>query len=249
MRSLLTLNVRQAARALRRNPTFTITALLTLALAIGANTAVFSVVNGVLLNPLPYPEPDSLVSVMTRAPGAPNAPGTSGGIADLPESASMYVTYSDNNRSFDSLGVYSPFPLTVIGPSGSEQIRAVGTSRGVLESLRVPPMLGRAFTDADYHTGAADSVILGYGYWQRRFGGDPSVIGRTLTSESSPLKIIGVMPRGFRVVTWEPEVLVPQAFDRSKLFLVFFQYQMVARLKAGVTLQQADADLARLVYF
>ena len=244
----LTLNLRQAARALRRNPTFTVTALLTLALAIGANTAVFSVVNGVLLNPLPYPEPDALVSVVTRAPGAPNAPGTSGGFADLPESASMYVTYSENNRSFASLGVFSPFPLAIAGPAGSEQIRAVGTSRGVLETLRVLPMLGRAFADADYHTGPADSVILGYGYWQRRFGGDPSVIGRTLTSESSPMKIIGIMPRGFRVVTWEPEVLIPQGFDRNKLFLVFFQYQMVGRLKPGVTLQEADADLARLVY-
>src|SRR6187455_2403307 len=163
MRSLLTLHLRQAARGLRRNPTFTTAVLLTLALAIGANTAVFSVVNGVLINPLPYPKPDSLISVLTLAPGAPNAPGTSGGIADMPESASMYVTYAENNRSFESLGVYSPFPLTVNSATGSEQIRAVGTSRGVLEALRVPPMLGRAFTEADYHTGPADSVILGYG--------------------------------------------------------------------------------------
>ena len=98
MRSLLTLHLRQAVRGLRRNPTFTIAVLLTLALAIGANTAVFSVVNGVLINPLPYPEPESLISVLTRAPGAPNAPGASGGIADMPESASMYVTYAENNR-------------------------------------------------------------------------------------------------------------------------------------------------------
>src|ERR1051326_471866 len=101
MRSLL-LNLRQSARGLRRNPTFATAALLTLALAIGANTAVFTVVNGVLLNPLPYPDPGSLVSVLTRAPGAPNAPGGSGGITDMPESASMYVTYSENNRSFES---------------------------------------------------------------------------------------------------------------------------------------------------
>ena len=115
MRSVLTLHLRQAARGLRRNPTFTTAVLLTLALAIGANTAVFSVVNGVLINPLPYPEPESLISVLTRAPGAPNAPGASGGIADMPESASMYVTYSENNRSFESLGVFQPFPLTVTG--------------------------------------------------------------------------------------------------------------------------------------
>jgi len=248
MRSLLTLHLRQAARGLRRNPTFTTAVLLTLALAIGANTAVFSVVNGVLINPLPYPEPESLISVLTRAPGAPNAPGGSGGIADMPESASMYVTYAENNQSFQSLGVFQPFPLTVTGADASEQIRGVSVTRGVLETLRVQPMLGRAFTDGDYHAGGPDAVILGWGYWQRRFGGDPSVVGRTLTSESRSLKVVGVMPRGFRVVTVEPEVLVPLWFDRSTLTLVFFQYEMVARLKPGVTLAQADADLGRLTY-
>jgi len=248
MRSLLTLHLRQAVRGLRRNPTFTTAVLLTLALAIGANTAVFSVVNGVLISPLPYPDPESLISVLTRAPGAPNAPGASGGITDMPESASMYVTYAENNRSFDSLGVFQPSSLTVAGAGGSEQIRAVSATRGVLEALRVQPMLGRAFTDADFHAGGPDVVILGWGYWQRRFGGDPSVVGRTLTGDSGSLKVVGVMPRGFRVVTVEPEVLVPLWFDRSTLTLVFFQYEMVARLKPGVSLAQADADLARLTY-
>jgi len=249
MRPLLALPLRQVVRGLRRNPTFTAATLLTLALAIGANTAVFTVVDGVLLNPLPYPEPDSLVSVLTRAPGAPNAPGASGGIPDIPESASMYVTYAENQRSFQSIGVYDSFPLTVTDRDASEQIRAVSVSRGVLETLRVPPMLGRAFTEADDHNGRPpDTVILGWGYWQRRFGGDPSVIGRTLTSEQFNLRVVGVMPRGFRVVTVEPEVLLPLSFDRSRLVLVYFQYDMVARLKPGVTLQQADADLARLTY-
>ena len=242
---LLTLHLRQTARALRRNPTFTIAVLLTLGLAIGANTAVFSVVNGVLLNPLPYPEPESLVNVLTRAPGAP---GANGGIADMPESASMYVTYAENNRSFESLGVYSPFPLTVTSEKTSEQIRAVGISHGVMDALRVRPMLGRAFNGTDYRVDGAGTVILGWGYWQRRFGGDPSVVGRTLTSDSRQLTVVGVMPRGFRVVTIEPEVLVPQAFDRARLVLVFFNYQMVGRLKPGVTFAQADADLARLTY-
>jgi predicted permease len=247
LQSLLA-HVRQAVRGLRRNPTFTSAVLLTLALAIGANTAVFSVVNGVLINPLPYPQPETLISVLTRAPGAPNAPGGSGGIPNMPESASMYVTYSENNRSFENLGVFQPFPLDIATAAGSEQIRGVSVSRGVLEALRVQPMLGRTFTDADYHAGGADVVVLGWGYWQRRFGGDRSVVGRTLTSDSRALKVVGVMPRGFRVVTIEPEVLVPLWFDRSTLTLVFFQYEMVARLKRGVTLAQADADLGRLTY-
>jgi putative ABC transport system permease protein len=248
MRSLLTLHLRQAVRGLRRNPMFTIAVLLTLALAIGANTAVFSVVNGVLINPMPYPEPESLVDVLTQAPGAPNAPGASGGITNMPESASMYVTYAENNQSFESLGVFQPSPLNVAIADSSEQIRGVAISRGVLESLRVPPMLGRAFTDVDYHAGGPDAVILGWGYWQRRFGGDPSIVGRTLTSDRRSLKVVGVMPQGFRVVTVEPEVLIPLWFDRSTLTLVFFQYDMVARLKPGVTLAQASADLKRLTY-
>jgi predicted permease len=245
----MTLHLRQTVRGLRRNPTFTTAALLTLALAIGANTAVFSVVNGVLLNPLPYPEPDALVDVLTQAPGAPNAPGASGGITDMPESASMYTTYAEGNRSFEHLGAYDTFPLTVTEPGASEQIRTVSATRGVLEALRVPPMLGRAFVASDYHNGApADTVILGWGYWQRRFGGDPSVIGRTLRTEAANFRIVGVMPRGFRVVTSEPEAILPLSFDRSRLVLVFFQYGMIGRLKPGVTLQQANTDLARLTY-
>ena len=246
MRTMLVVHLRQWLRGLRRNPTFATAALLTLALAIGSNTAVFSVVNGVLLNPLPYPEPDSLVSVVTHTPGAP---GISGGNDQIPESASMYVTYSEGQKSFESLGIFESFPLAVTAGETPEQARAVGVSRGVLDALRVRPMLGRSFIQADFRDGApADSVMLGWGYWQRRFGGDPSIIGRTIRSDSSPLKVVGIMPRGFRVVTLEPDVLVPEAFDRSKLVLVFFQYQMIGRLKPGITLAQADADLARLTY-
>jgi predicted permease len=250
MRTILALHLRQTLRGLRRNPTFTIAVLLTLALAIGANTAVFSVVNGVLLNPLPYPEPESLVSVLTRAPGAPNAPGGSGGITDMPESASMFVTYAENTTSFDSLGIYDTFPLTITGATSSEQVRAIGASHGVLESLRVPPLLGRSFTRADYHMDGrpADNVILGWGYWQRRFGGDPSVIGRTLRTDTVSFRIIGVMPQGFRVVTTEPELLVPLSLDRSRLVLVFFGYEMIGRLKPGVTHERANTDLQRATY-
>jgi predicted permease len=160
----------------------------------------------------------------------------------------MFVTYSENNTSFESLGVYSPFPLTVTGSDTSEQVRAVGLTHGVMEALRVRPMLGRAFTQADFRSDGASTVILGWGYWQRRFGGDPSIVGRTITSDGRQLTVIGVMPRGFSVVTIEPDVLVPQGFDRSRLVLVFFQYQMVGRLKPGVSLEQANADLARLTY-
>ena len=241
MRTWLSLNLRQTARGLRRNPTFTVAVLLTLALAIGANTAVFSVVNGVLLNPLPYPEPESLVDVLTRAPGAPNAPGASGGIPDMPESASMYVTYAENNRTFESLGVYQPFPLTVNTATGSEQIRAVSTSRGVLEALRVQPMLGRAFTSADYHTGPPDTVVLGYGYWQRRFGGGESVIGRRMTIDSRLSEVVGVLPAGFRFPGFDPEIVLTLRLNRARMALSAGGLRGLARLRPGTTLAQANA--------
>jgi predicted permease len=236
-------HLRYAFRTLRRSPTFAAASLLTLALGIGATTAVFSVVNGVLLNPLRYPEPETLVGVLTRAPGAPGA----NGVGDLPESASMFVTFTDQNRSFDSIGIWFAFAWTVTGLAEPEQARTVGVSPGVLESFRVQPLLGRWFVESDYRPGSADAVMLGWGYWQRRFGGDPGVIGRAITVDSRPQRIVGVMPQGFRVVTTDPELIVPLRLDRSQMFLVPFNFQTIARLKPGVTLVQATADLARLI--
>jgi predicted permease len=238
--------MRTLRRMLRFNPTFAVAALLTLGLGIGANTAVFSVVNGVLLSPLPYPEPDRLVSILTRAPGAPSPDGGAGGIRDLPEPESMFATYADENRSFDSIGFWWQLATTVTGAGDPEQVRSVGVSAGVLETLNVQPLLGRWLSGSDYQPRLSGPVMISYGYWQRKFGGDPSILRRTITVESRPREIVGVMPPGFRVVHVEPEIIVPQAVDRSQLYLVPFTYQTVARLKAGVTIAEADADLRRL---
>ena len=239
-------SLRHALRLARRNPTFAAAALLTLALGIGANTAVFSVVNGVLLKPLPYPDPDRLVGIVTRAPGAPDPSGGGGGIVDLPEPASMFVTYSEQNRSFESVGIWSMFANTVTGLGQPEQVRSTNVSPGIFETFAVLPMLGRWFAARDFELGGPDTVMLGYGYWQRKFGGDRTVIGRTLTIDSRPREIVGVMPQGFRVVSTDPELLVPLRLDRSQMFLVPFNFQTVARLRPGVTITQATADLARM---
>ena len=238
--------MRLLRRMLRVSPAFAGAALLTLGLGIGANTAVFSVVNGVLLSPLPYPDPDRLVSILTRAPGAPNPNGGAGGIPDLPEPASMFVTYAEQSRSFDSIGVWFAIGVSVTGLGEPEQIRAATVSDGVLQTLAVQPMLGRWFSGSDFQPSGADTVMLSYGYWQRRFGGDPSVLQRSITVDSRARQIVGVMPQGFRVVNAEPELFVPIRLDRSQMFLVPFNYQTVARLKPGVTIAEADADLRRL---
>src|SRR5215468_8776624 len=237
-------NVRFSLRALRRNPGFAAAGILTLAIGIGANTAVFSVVNGVLLKPLPYPESGRLISVQHTAPGAPGLMSASG---DLRLSASMFFTYADHNRSFEAIGAWTAAAATVTGQGEPEEVRTVIVTKGVLEALRAKPVAGRWLAEADQSPGAARVAMLSYGYWQRRFGGDQSVIGKSLTVGAQPAHIVGVMPAGFRVVDTEAELIQPFQFNRSQLILPGFFLRSVARLKPGVTLEAASADIARMV--
>ena len=239
-----------ALRAMRRNLTFTVVVASTLAIAIGANTTVFSVLNSVLLKPLAYPKADELVALRLRAPGAP-------GLADgLRLSPSLYRTFADRNRAFQSLGVFVATRGTVTDVGEPEEVRAIGISDGLLQTFNVPPAAGRWLLAAD-HRGATrpppsvfyayTTVMLSYGYWQRRFGGDESVVGRTLSVDGRPKTIVGVMPRGFTIVNADTELIFPLAFDSSRFTLSGFNYQGVARLRPGVTIAQANTDLATLI--
>ncbi|HEX5227034.1 MAG TPA: ABC transporter permease [Bryobacteraceae bacterium] len=233
-------DLRYALRGLRHQPTFTATALLTLALGIGANTAIFGVIDSILIRPLEYPHADDLVGVWHTAPGFQEFGG------NLECTPSMYFTYRDENRTFQNFGVWSSNGATVTGIAEPELPRSLVVTYGVLDTLGVQPLLGRWFSRSDDTPGTPETVILTYGYWQRRFGGDRSIIGRTLTINSKPTIVIGVMPREFRFGR-DPELILPQRFERDKIFLGDFSYQGVARLKPGVTLAQANADLARMV--
>ncbi|MBI4907356.1 MAG: ABC transporter permease [Acidobacteria bacterium] len=237
-------DVRHVLRMLRHNPTFAVVALLTLAIGIGGNTAVFSVVNSVLLKPLPYPKAEELVAVAHTAPGFS---GLSSIYGDLRLSASMFVTYSEHNRAFQALGVWSTATMSVTGLAEPEQIRAVLVSDGILRALDVPPIMGRWLSQADHTPGSPATVMLSYGYWQRRFGADRSVVGRKITVDSRLREIVGVMPQAFRVVNTDSDLFVPLSFERSRLILPGFSYQSIARLKPGVTIAKAEADIARLV--
>src|SRR4029434_2397978 len=236
----LSRDLRYGGRAMRRNPTFTVVVVLTLAVGIGANTAVFSVLDSVLLKPLSYPRSEELAALRQIAPGA--AGSTSSGGLNL--SPSMYVTYAAQNRVFQSLGVWTTTVSTVTGVAEPEQVRVVLISDGVLQALDVPPAAGRWLSAADQVGAtrpppsvfmATNTIMLGYGYWQRRFGGDRSVIGRTITLDSRPKEIVGVMPRGFRIGNAEPDVIWPAAFDRGRLALSGFNYQGIARLRPEIT--------------
>jgi len=237
-------DLRYGVRIMRLNPVFTAVALLTLAIGIGANTAVFSVVNSVLLKPLPYPKAEELVGVWQAAPGAAGLANFSSGLRLSP---SMYFTYAEQNRTFQALGVWIPGAASVTGLAEPEQVRAVFVSDGTLQALSIQPALGRWLGQADQMPGGPETVMLGYGYWQRRFGGDRSVIGRGVRVESRPREIVGVMPPGFRFVNADAELILPLRFDRGKLPLAGFGYQGIARLKPGVTIAQASADVGRMV--
>lgn len=237
-------DVRYGLRGLRRNPVFTTVALLTVAIGIAANAAVFTVVNSVLLKPLNYPKAEELVSLHQVAPGAEGLADFESGLLLSP---SMYFTYAEHNQTFQSLGVWIPGTANVTGLAEPEQVRTVAVSDGVLQTLGVPPAVGRWFSKVDQVPNAPGSVMLSYGYWRRRFGGDRAVIGRNIMVDSQPREIVGVMPPGFRFVDSDFDLSAPLAFDRGKLILAGFGFHGIARLKPGRTIAEANADISRML--
>ncbi len=237
-------DLRFALRRLGRAPGFAVTVLLTLAVGIGASTAVFSVVNSVLLKPLPYPESSRLVAIHLDAPGAGGLANFSSG---LQLSTSMYLTFSDRNQSFSSMGIWYSGKANLTGLAQPEEVEVATISGGVLETLAVPAAQGRLFSAVDQQPNGSKTVILSYGYWQRKFGGDPSVIGRTIQVDSIARQVVGVMPRGFRMVDKDFDLLEPLALDRNHQILAGFGFDGIARLRSGVSIPQANADIARLI--
>ena len=231
-------------RRLSRSPGFTLAVLLTLVIGIGANTAVFSVVNSVLLRPLPYPDSGRLVALWLNAPGAG---GLSNFESGLQLSPSMYLTFARHNRTLHSVGIWSQGLANVTGVARPEEVRTVLVSDGVLQTLEVPALLGRWFSQSDQDPRGTRTIMISYGYWQQRFGGDPGVIGRVIQVDSQPREIVGIMPRGFRIVDQDFDLLIPLALDPIHQKLAGFGYNGIARLNPGVSLAQADADIARLI--
>jgi len=232
-------DLRLGLRRLRRAPVFGAVVVLTLGIGIGANTAIFSLVKGILLDPLPYDEPEQLVAVYASAPGT--------GEEILPQSAAVHFTYEDEARLLESVGLWNRFDVTVLGLDEPVRIPSIYVTAGTLPTLRVRPTLGRLFSVEDATPGTPFTVILGYGYWQNQFGGDPEILGRTMNINGQAREIIGVLPRGFRFLEHDPAVYLPYRFDRSGLTVSNFTNPSIARLREGVTIEAATADLARLV--
>jgi putative ABC transport system permease protein len=226
-------------RRLIRARLFTIVAVLTLGLGIGANTAIFSVIRGVLLKPLPFDRPDELVGVWHTAQGI--------GMPIINQSPSLYFTYREESRTFEESGMWDSSSVAVTGAGEPERVNGLVVTDGTLAALRIQPVLGRRLTAEDDSPKAPPRVMLGHAYWMRKFGGDQSVIGRHLTLDGRPTEIIGVLPPRFTFLDVTPQLVMPFALNRANVFIGNFSYQGIARLKPGVTIEQANADVARMI--
>ena len=234
-------DMRHVLRIIRTKPGFSATVLLSLALGIGANIAIFSVVDAVLIRPLPYPDSEKLVGVF-------NSAGFSGQIIkNWPLTLDMYVACKESVRSFEEFGVWTPGAAAVTGAGDPEQVATVTMTHGVLRALRVRPYLGRWFSTADEMQGAQKTVIVSYKYWQRRFGGDGRVLGRLVLIDFIPHQVIGVMPRSFEFLNLSPDVFLPQTVASGAPGSQDADQSGIARLKPGINLAQANQDIARVL--
>ena len=230
----------QVARRLGRAPLFTALTLITLAIGVGANTVIFSVVEGVLLKPLPYPHSEQLIGVWHTAPGI--------NIKELNMCPSIYFIDREQNTTFQDIGAYNGDAFNVTGAGAPEHVRGLDVTDGTLPLLGVQPAVGRLFTRRDDSPGAPQTVLLSYSYWQQKFGGASSVIGQSITLDGKAREIIGVLPREFHFLDYtDAALVVPFQWDRSKTKLGNFSERALARLKPGVTMEQASADMARLL--
>jgi putative ABC transport system permease protein len=234
-------DLRFGARMLLKQPGFSLIAVFTLALGIGANTAIFSVVNALLLRPLPYPQPEQLVKVF-RTPPDP-AKGMLPSIWSYPR----FEMLRDQNRSFAAVVGFNQSPYNLTGTDAPERLQVEMVSDGYFPLLGVNAIVGRSFTAED----ADSAALLGYGLWQRRFGGDPQVIGRTIELDKEAFTIVGVLPPGFRGQSGTADVWLPMRAAAKFVPTVLTHpndhwFQVIARLKEGGALAQAQADMQRV---
>jgi hypothetical protein len=207
--------IRHVLRKLARAPLFTAVSILTLALGIGANTAIFSVVRGVLLKPLPFESPERLVGVWHQGFGF------TGG---LNQSPATYFTYREESTTFEDIGMWDNDSVSVTGLEEPEQVVAIYVTDGTLPILKVEPMLGRRFTPEDDSPGSPETVILGHAFWQSRFGGDRTALGKTLIIDGRPREIIGVMGKKFSFLRFDAAVWLPFQFDRTEVYVGNFSF-------------------------
>jgi putative ABC transport system permease protein len=227
-----------STRILLKRPTFTLIAIITLALGIGANTAIFSIINDVLVRTLPYEEPDRIVTLWEN--------NTKEGLARDDVSPANFLDWRERQQVFSEIAFANPNSLDYAGGGEPEVIRAALVSKGFFQVFGTGPLHGRTFLPEEYEAGKNQVVMLSHGVWQRRFGGDPNIVGKALTLDGQPTTVVGVMPPNFRLYLFdrEEEMWAPQVPDDSMKQQRKATYlKVVGRLKANVSLEQAQADL------
>ncbi|PYV38983.1 MAG: ABC transporter permease, partial [Acidobacteria bacterium] len=232
-------DLRYAIRMLLKSSGFTAVAVITLALGIGANTAIFSVVNAVLLRPLPYPDSDRLVQVASTQRHL--------------ERWYDWVSYPDfvdwrtENKAFEDMAAYRSFLFNLTGGDHPESLPGMFVSASLFTVLGAEPMLGRSFLPGEDQPGRNRVVIVSYGLWQRRFGSDPGLIGKVVQIDGESYTVVGVMPPGFRFprpAGWlNRDVYVPGTLGEEQNDRFSRNHWVVARLKPGVTIEQAQANM------
>jgi putative ABC transport system permease protein len=230
-------DLRYAARLLRRSPGFTIVAVSALALGIGANTAIFSVVNSILITPLPFEKADRLAMVWEQSPstGLPNV-----------VNPINFLEWQARNHSFETIAALIAWPSSLAGDGEPEQVDGMAVSDGFFKILGVRPLLGRWFTPEQDRPGSDNVAILGEGLWRRRYAADPGILGRTVRVDNHALKVVGVMPAEFKFPFSKAELWQPLAIDRARTKDFGRYLSTIARLKDGATLATAQADMAIL---
>jgi putative ABC transport system permease protein len=230
-------DLRYGARMLRRNPGFAAVAILTLAIGIGANIVIFSVVNGILLKPLPFPDSHRVVTIWETDANRNVTRGTA--------SAAEFLDWRDMNHVFQELSCWRALYFTITGGGEPERVWGSQVSGNFFRMLRVTPMVGRDFTPEDEQIGHEKVVILSYGLWQRHYGADAGIVGKTILLNEDPFTVIGVLPRSFSLYGTLPEFELwkPFAFNRTQLDREDHELVIFGRLKDGIPISQANAEM------
>jgi predicted permease len=240
MMDIIGQELRQAARRLVRTPVFTMAAALTLALAIGANASLFTVVHRIVLNPLPYPDSERLIALDYGIPIRNLASGMTSMAWQL------YFQLADNARTLEHVAVYSSGAATLTGQGDPERIRLTRATPSLASVLRVPPAIGRWFSEAEGVTGAAPVAVLSHGLWVRRFGSDRGIVGRPVALDGVPTEVIGVMPAGFRFPDAQSDLWTAAQSTRANASFLF-NLNGVARLRDGVSVESARTEITALI--
>lgn len=233
-------DVRFGLRTLRKNPAFTLVSILTLALGIGANTAIFSVVNAAMIRPLPFPNAKRLMSIYHSY--------TKYNLPKVTVSPSAYGYFRDHGTSFEQVAAFSGYtaPQNLTGSGEPERVHTVKATANFFSTLGTQPMLGRTFNAEEDAPGTGRAAVLSYGLWNRRFGGDRGILGREITLDSKNYAVVGIMPKGFEFPE-EAELWVPMGFTSEQLATSGVEYlNVIAALRPDVTYQHAEAEMAQL---